>query len=75
MKTKVSSQDPFFDDPLEEYKPKPRFPFDDRPEDDWSGDEDECSICSLKFSEHSVKQLVDCALMEVKYPRNWESTR
>ncbi len=68
----TSSQDPFFDDPLDEYSPKPSFPFDDSSEDDWSGDDFECPVCALSVSKHTIKELVDCAVMEVKYPRNWE---
>ena len=67
----MSKQSDFFDDPLEDYKPKPLFPFDndwrDEPEDfddDWS-----CSVCTLKASDHSVKQLVECALMELRHSK------
>jgi len=70
----VSSQDSFFPDPLGDYKPKPRFPFDDRLEDDWTEDKS-CPVCSVKFDEHSTSQLVECAMMEVKYPKNWELKR
>ena len=61
----MSSQDSFFPDPLDNYKPRPKFPFDDRPEDDSYEPEEDCPVCSESMVEHSNKQLVDCALKEV----------
>ncbi len=68
MKAKVGSHDSFFPDPLEDYKPKPRFPFDDRLEDDWTEDKS-CPVCTIPLDEHSTKQIAECALIEVRYPR------
>jgi len=74
VKTIVSSPEPFFPDPQEDFRSKPPFPFDDRSEDDWT-DEESCPVCSVKFDGHTTSQLVECALMEIKYPKNWESKR
>ncbi|MBM3910765.1 MAG: hypothetical protein FJ356_03860 [Thaumarchaeota archaeon] len=60
----MSSPD-FFPDQLEPYKPKPAFPFDDRPKDDWNEEDYSCPFCSNLVSEHSIKQLVRCALNEI----------
>lgn len=70
----ASSQDPFFPDPLDDYKPKPNFPFDDRSEDDWTEDKS-CPVCTIPLEEHSTKQIVECAIMELRYPKNSESKR
>lgn len=53
---------PFFPDPLDDYNPeKPDFVPDD---DDYTDDE-ECPVCFVRLDEHSVKQVVECALKEV----------
>ena len=67
MKAKVSSPD-FFPDPLDDYKPKPNFPFDFDNEDDWTDDK-LCPVCKIRLDEHSTKQIVECALIEIRYPK------
>ena len=53
----MSSQDSFFPDPLDEYNPKPKFPFDDRPIADYDEEGDECPVCTILLSEHSLKEV------------------
>ena len=43
----------------------PKFPFDDKVEDDWS-DFEICPSCNIRFSEHSPRQIVRCALAELR---------
>ena len=56
----TSKADPFFPDPLDDYRPKPNFPFDE----DFT-DEPEfhnfCTNCSTPFSNHSKDDLINCA--------------
>jgi len=70
----ASNQDSFFDDPLEDYKPKPKFPFDSDYEDDTYEVDFDCPVCTIKASEHSTKQLVECALMELRYSKRGDKT-
>jgi len=45
--------------------PPPKFPFDDKVEDDWS-DFEICPSCNIRFSEHSPRKIVRCALAELR---------
>ncbi len=45
--------------------PPPKFPFDDKIEDDWT-DYEICPSCNIRFSEHSSRQIVKCALAELR---------
>ena len=76
MKAKVSnSPRPFFpDNPLDKQKPKPDSPLDDKPDSGYDDcDEDyDCPVCSVPISKHSIKQIVECALMEIQYPQGGE---
>lgn len=44
---------------------QPKFPFDDKVEDDWS-DFEICPSCNIRFSEHNPRQIVRCALAELR---------
>ncbi len=57
---------PFFPNPLEDFEPKkPDF----EPESDPDYDSMSCVVCSKQFGVHSVKQVVECALKEVRGDR------
>ena len=43
----------------------PKFPFDDKIEDDWT-DNKICPSCNIPFSEHDNRQIVRCALAELR---------
>jgi len=62
VKAKVSNSNNFFPDIDPKHKPS-------RPEpdyyDDWT-DESLCLSCGLSFNEHSTKQIVQCALNEIR---------
>jgi len=62
----VSSSEPSIFD----QEPKPKFPFDDRPIADYDEGDDKCPVCTILLSVHSLKQIVECALMEIRYPKN-----
>ena len=58
--------EPFFPNPLDDFKPKkPDF----EPEINPDFDDEPCPVCTAKFGDHSVKQIVECALMEVRYQK------
>ena len=62
MKAKVSNRTKFFGS---EDNPKPKFPFDDDPIENPDADE-ACAICKMMISNHSVRELVSCALNELR---------
>ena len=43
----------------------PKFPFDNNVDDDWA-DYEICPSCNIRFSEHSQRQIVRCALAELR---------
>ena len=43
----------------------PKFPLDNKIEDDWT-DNGICSSCDKPFSEHNDRQIVACALKELR---------
>jgi len=43
----------------------PKFPFDNKIEDDYT-DFEICPSCKIRFSEHSQRQIVRCALTELR---------
>ena len=46
-------------------EPPPNLPFDNKIEDDWS-DYEICPSCNIRFSEHNPRQIVRCALAELR---------
>ncbi len=44
---------------------EPKFPFDNKIEDDWTINEI-CPSCNKQFSEHSDREIVKCALAELR---------
>lgn len=63
VKAKVSNRPIIFraSDTLKQ----PKFPFDDKVEDDWTDDKI-CPSCNTPFSEHSDRQIIRCALAELR---------
>jgi hypothetical protein len=59
----TSNQEPFFPDIDPRRRPsKPERPlYDDSFEEDYS-----CPTCAILISDHSTKQIVECALAEVR---------
>ena len=55
----TSSQPKFF---IDSDNPRPEFPFDDDPIDE----DFDCTNCSRRGSEHSVAELLRCALNELR---------
>lgn len=43
----------------------PKFPFDSKVGDDWTDDKI-CPSCNKPFSEHSDRQIIRCALAELR---------
>ena len=43
----------------------PKFSYDNKIENDWT-DEEICSSCNKPFSEHNDRQIVKCALAELR---------
>lgn len=62
--------DPFFSNYLDNFEPK-RPDFEHEIDPDF--DDEICPVCCIKFGEHSVKQTIECALMEIRYPQGGES--
>ncbi len=62
VKAKVSSPQDFFPDIDPKQKPTRPEPAD---YDDWT-DESLCVSCGLRFDEHSTKDIVQCALNELR---------
>jgi len=62
VKAKVSSPQDFFPDIDPKQKPSRPEPAD---YDDWT-DESLCVSCGLRFDEHSTKDIVHCALNELR---------
>ena len=62
MKAKVSNQTKFF---RSEDNPRPKFPFDDDPIDEPEAD-CACTVCKMMMSNHSMRELVSCALNELR---------
>ena len=65
LRKKLKPPKPFFPD-FEPKKP------DFEPEIDPDYD-DSCPVCTVSMENHSVKQLVECALMAVRYPTGGKS--
>ena len=63
VKAKVSNSQDFFPDIDPKQKPSRPEPSDY--EDDWT-DEALCFSCGLRFDEHSTKDIVQCALNELR---------
>jgi len=61
----MSNQPDFFPDSEPE---KPDF----EPEISPDFDDEPCPICSIKFGDHSAKQIVECALMQIRHPKGGE---
>ena len=45
--------------------PPPKFPFDDKIKDDWSGDEP-CPTCNKPLGEHTIREGIRCAYNALK---------
>ncbi len=55
----------------------PAFAPDDdyRFEVDWIDEDDLCPNCKESLLKHTQLQRIECVLMLIKYPKNWESKR
>lgn len=47
---------------------QPNFPFDNKIEDDWT-DNEICPSCNKPFADHNDRQIVKCALAELRGDR------
>ena len=63
MKTKVSNHPHIFR--ASDVSRLPKFPFDNKVEDDWA-DYEICPSCNIRFSDHSPRQIVKCAIAELR---------
>ena len=61
---KASNSKPFFpDDPLDDYNPKPKFPFDDDYRDEPEDYEEICPNCRLDYQKHTPAMARACAYL------------
>lgn len=56
------ASDSFSDNP----NPRPKFPFDNKPTDDYSEDDYECGFCHGMISDHTTRQIVQCSINILK---------
>jgi len=64
VKVKMTSNRPIIFRASDDPGP-PKFPFDGKVGNDWTDDET-CPSCNTPFSEHSDRQIIRCALAELR---------